>query len=224
VNPAYANACGAGGGAGGGAMYIASSVSIVLNGAVVADGGGGGGGPDSCNLGYGGGGSGGAIFLAAPLVSGGGALYARGGGGPGSCNSREGDGAPGRIRVEASTNSLGGPASPAVIKGTPVDVVLPTNAPTVRVTKVDGQTVPLNPTGSFDIPDVTVNDTTMTIEIEAHNVPLSASVTVYVTSENGPDQVVTAAALSGGADVSNTTATVTLPRGFSRGYARATWK
>jgi hypothetical protein len=236
VDPTLSDFCAGGGGGGGGALQIASSLSITVNGSIVADGGTGGGGssPDANRIGWGGAGSGGAIYLSAPVLSGSGFLLARGATAPTSPSGQRGDGAHGRIRLEATQNTFTGTVTPSAVTGSPVEVVLPKKAPVVQVTRMrmDGTwiPVPLNPTGSFELPDVTVNGSELTLEIEAKNVPLNAEISVYVTSENGPDQVVSADPLQpvdpppGGEPLSRTSAVVTFPRGFSRGFARAVWQ
>jgi hypothetical protein len=89
---------------------------------------------------------------------------------------------------------------------------------------VNGVAVPPNPTGSFEIPDVTINQsTTVTVEIEAHNIPLGTVAKVYIFSENGADQIKDLTPLAGTLGTSPATASLTIPPGFSRGYVRATW-
>ena len=82
-----------------------------------------------------------------------------------------------------------------------------------------------NPTGSFELPDVTINEGASTIvEIEARNVPPGTVVSLYLFSLEGADQVVESAPLVGTPELSTTTASVVFPPGFTRGFARAVWR
>lgn len=220
---AYGNS---GGGAGGGALLIASSASITVTGTVTADGG-------TTGTGFangeGAGGGGGGIRLAAPTINGTGTLGARGGGrggsgAGGSCN-QPGGGKPGVIRLEAFQQSFTGSASPTPVQASPFALFLPTTPPpSVRVTHVDGQLVPSNPTGSFTMPDVTINKSiAVTVNIVASNIPPGTVVKLYISSENAPDQTVDSLPLAGTLASSTATASVVLPPGFSRGFVRATW-
>jgi hypothetical protein len=93
------------------------------------------------------------------------------------------------------------------------------------VTSIGGVAVPANPTGSFTAPDVALNSSSpLTVNISASNIPLGTIPTVYFSTENFPDQRITASAgLAGTLAVSTTTATVTLNPGYSIGYVIATW-
>lgn len=219
-----------GGGAGGGALLIVSDVSIAVAGEIHADGGDGG---ASAGVG-GGGGSGGAIRLVAPTVSGVGTLRAQGGaagadlqaGCPGgiAIACRGGSGSGGRIRVEAGTQGFAGSATPPAALGTPFAVFLPVE-PTPRLQIVSIGGVPVqNPSASFTPPDVTVDTgDPIAIGIESRSIPAGTVVQVHIISENASDQVVSSTPLAGSADPLSATATVTLPSGFSIGFARATW-
>lgn len=210
-----------GGGAGGGALLIASSVSITIIGAIKANGGSGAGSNFFCFLGgsrsSGGAGSGGAIRLMAPIISGQGSISAGGGGG----GTRGSDG---RIRLEAFQHNFIGGVSPAPHFATPGIVFLPASAPSVRVVRVAGVDVPENPTGSFTMPDVAVdNVAAVVVEIEAQNVPVGTVVQLSIFSETGPRQMVESTPLEGTEALSNATAVVTLPHGFSRFSVQANW-
>jgi hypothetical protein len=212
---------GGGGGAGGGAIRIATSTSISVSGGIEATGGLGGArlltitGFDD-----GGGGSGGAIHLVAPTITGGGALNARGG----VHADPHIAGGVGRIRVDAFVQQFAGTSNPDASLGTPWAIPLPTGVPILRVTSVGGVAVPPNPTGSFVIPDVVINQTAAVLfHIEARNVPLDAVVKLYLISEADPDKILDATALAGTVTLSTATVSIVIPPGFSRGYVRATW-
>lgn len=207
---------GGGGGAGGGAFLLASSVSIAVNGSITA---GGGRGESPLNGGWGGGGSGGAIHLLAPTLSGTGAIRADGGTSGVNC------GAPGRIRLEALQHLLTGTISPGPIRATPFTRDLtPASLPSVRVVSIGGVPVPPDPTGSFAVPDVTLDQgSAVTVAIEARNIPPGTVVKLHVFSEGGPDQIVNSTPLAGTAAQSTATASLTFPPGFSRGFVRVTW-
>jgi hypothetical protein len=211
---------GGGGGGGGGALRIVSSTSITINGTVAANGGDGGSGTTNvCANGNGGGGSGGGIHLIASTVSGTGNLSAKGGGG-----SEVYPGAVGRIRIDAFQQRFTGNAMPTASLGTPYNVPLPADVPSVRVVSVAGISVPSTPTGSFTMPDVTINQAVaVPVVIEAFNVPVGVVVQVYLTSESAPDQVVNSAPLAGTRQKSTATANVKIPPGYSRGFVRAAW-
>lgn len=211
---------GGGGGAGGGALLLASSVSLAVNGSITANGGVGG--QNTNGSSTGGSGSGGGIRLVAPIISGGGRIIAAGGKG------REWAGTDGFIRLEAFQNKFTGPTTPAYVVASPFGLYLPPTAvatpSSIRVKTVDGVPVSSNATGSFEVPDVTINQASaMTIGVEAHNIPPGTKAQLYIFSENGPQQVLDSTPLAGSIATSTATASVTLPPGFSRGYVRATW-
>ncbi len=211
---------GGGGGGGGGALRIVSSTSIIVSGTIAADGGNGGSGSgDGCTLGNGGGGSGGGIHLISPMVSGAGNISARGGRGP-TVNP----GSAGRIRIDAYQQKFTGNATPTASLGTPYNVPLPADVPSIRVVSVDGKAVSSTPTGGFTMPDVIINQTVpVRMVIEASNVPLGVKVKVYIISEAEGDKEVDSSPLDGTRQKSTATADVKFPPGFSRGYVRATW-
>ena len=209
---------GGGGGAGGGALLIASSLSVTLGGRIAADGGSGGTGTITSNIGNGGSGSGGAIHLIAPELRGTGTLSAVGGSGGRSAS-------PGRIRLEAFQQAFTGNASPVPRLGSPFNVFLPTTAPSVRVVSVNDVPVRSDPTGSFEIPDVTIDrGTASTVLIEARNVPLGTIVKLHLFPESAADQIVDSPPLQGTAELSTTTISVVIPTGLSRGFVRAVWR
>lgn len=201
------------GGAGGGALLIASSVSLAVNGVIQA------------NAGYTGnngtaGGSGGAIHLLAPVISGTGSVTATGC--PG-CSAGRG-GANGRIRLDAFQQNFTGTANPTAVKGSPFSVY-PSPPPRVRVVDMAGLPVSEVPTGSFQTPDVTIDSSsTVTITVEAQNIPVGNRVQLFVYSENGLDQMVHSTPLVGTFDLSTATIYTTLPSGYSYMYVRSEWR
>ena len=231
---------GAGGGAGGGALLIASSVSINVTGQILAHGGRGGiGNQACCSAYYGGAGAGGAIRFVAPLINGNGTLHAgsnvvAGGGcfcqptsGPTSSNS-----VGGRIRLEAFRHEWSFNIQGSYTSGSPLSSFVPTTPPpSLQVIGVDGQTVATDPTGSFDLADVTINDSgPVEIVIRARNVPLTSGSPavdtvpkLYLFSLEGTDIALDATKLEGSFESSTATVTATLPPGFTRGYVRASW-
>jgi hypothetical protein len=213
---------GIGGAAGGGAILIASSTSVEITGRILANGGSsacGGCGPFTCG-GCGGGGSGGAIRLVTPLVSGTGSLSAGGGSGRyGAATS------PGLVRIEAFQQNFTGGISQPFNLASPSNVYPSAVPATVRVVTVDGISVAQNPTGTFEMPDITINKSGLvSVVIEARNVPPGTVVKLHILSENGPDITVdsTPLVLVDGT-LSSATAEVTFPPGFSRGFVRASW-
>ena len=215
---------GGGGGGGGGAILIASSASIAVTGTIRARGGAGGPSAGPGFAGGGGGGSGGSIRLAAPHIEGTGILDASGGAGAGGNFGFGGNGSVGRIRLEDFDHTFAGSSSPTALLATPFATLVPTTgAPEVHVVSVNGSPV-VNPSGTFPPPDVTISQgTPATVDIQARNVPLTATVKLYLVSEDGADQIVTAPPLTGTPASSTATATITFPTGFSLGYVRATW-
>lgn len=218
-----ANNCfGGGGGAGGGAILIASSASITVTspGTIRAAGGAGGTTFDpSFGSRTGGDGSGGAIRLMSQLIQGNGNINA---------------GTTGRVRLEAYQESFAGSTSPTptaiLASPTVLAPVLPSGPPpAIKVvslgTALGVVPFPVNPGGSFSIPDATINQNTpVTINIQARNIPLSTILTLYVVSESGPDiGPISSTPLTGTLLNSTATATVTFPSAFSRGYVRGTW-
>ena len=209
----------ASGGAGGGALLIASSVSITVTGTITAAGGGGlnaAGGPTS------GGGAGGGVRLVAPTVAGNGTITAAGGSASESC-----PGASGIVRLEFFQSTLAGPVLGNEYLATPVNLFLPTSTgqPSIIVTSIGGVAVPPSPTGSFTVPNVTLNSTSpLTVNIQATNIPAGTTPTVYFSTENFPCKITaTPLAATSTPGVTTATATVTLNPGWSLGYIIANW-
>jgi hypothetical protein len=205
------------GGAGGGAVLIASTVSITGTGSILAHGG-----NFASSGGDSGGGSGGAIRLVAPMVSVSGLLDVHGDDenvcapGPGTYS--------GVIRIEGfqigAINAQG-----TLYTATPYGLFLsPAEVPSVKVISVGGNLVATSPTGTFTVPDVTVNSNgPLAVAIQAANVPVGTVVTLVIFSENGPDQTILSTPLAGTLTSSTATASVTLPSGFSKGFVKATF-
>lgn len=213
---------GPGGGAGGGAILIASSTSIAFGSGASILVTGGNGGAQGGNSTPSGGGSGGAIRLVAPAVSGGVAnLYANGG-----IPSNLGSSAQnGRIRVETASMTCNcNMTNPYTVTSVP-NLYLPTVTPgSVKVLSVGGVALPAAPTGSFTLPDVSINSNQpVTINLGAANIPLGTTVTLLFNSETTADFSATSTPLAGSVAASTATATVTFPSGFSRGFVKATW-
>jgi hypothetical protein len=214
---------GGGGGAGGGAIQIVSSTSITVTGSILANGGapiGSNGAIYGAESGYFG--SGGAIHLEAPVISGTGLIEALGYGQ--LDNPARSDVGDGWIRVDSTTNSFTGKFLPAAIDGPLFNVPLPTAVPTVAITSINGTVVPAVPTGSFQAPDVTINNAAaVPIALAATNIPLGTVVSLIVSSETGADQTVAASPLAGTVASSTATANIVWPLGVSRVFIRAIW-
>jgi hypothetical protein len=200
------------GGAGGGALLIASSVSISGAGSIKANGG--------AAVGNSGGGAGGGIRLVASAVTLSGNLNVQGSQG-GGCGGASG----GVVRVEAFTIGSLSTTGGTLYTATPFGLfVTSTGIPSISVATVGGVAVPTNPTGTFTIPDVTVNSNApLTFAIKAANVPVGTVATVTIFSENGPDQTIQSTALAGALASSTATAAATLPSGFSKGFVKVTY-
>ena len=149
-----------------------------------------------------GGGSGGGIRLITNDISGSGLLRALGGtvGNPGG---------KGRIRVEASTYDLDDFGDPQF----PIITVLgdvfpdPATGPILRATFVNNTSVPADPEATVRSADVVFTaEGTVTIEIEAENVPLDSIVKVRIVRAFGTStQVLFSTALKGSFDLSTAT-------------------
>ena len=198
-------------------MLIASTVSISGAASIIAHGGiYDGNGPSS------GGGAGGAIRLVAPAVALTGLLDARGQ--PRNVCPLTAGTNNGIVRIEGfqigAINAQG-----TLFTATPYGLFLsPAGVPTVRVVSVGGNLVATSPTGTFTVPDVTVNSNgPLAVAIQAANVPVGTVVTLAIFSENGPDQTIQSTSLAGTLASSTATASVTLPSGFSKGFVKATF-
>ena len=211
---------GGGGGAGGGALLIASSTQVTVNGTISAKGGNGG--NESISRGSGGGGgSGGAIRLMANSIDGGGVLSVS----PGLKGDRGGsDGAHGRIRIEAFNQNFSGTVEPEARFVTPGLVFPPTDGPSIKVARVAGEEIPEYTNGSFSPADLNINESDpVEIEKQAENIPITASIRLYMYSETEGITNISTSALSGTFEASKATATTTIPHGFSRFSIEASW-
>lgn len=209
-----------GGGAGGGALMIASNSTIKISGVINSNGGNGTFG-NNCYPSMGG--SGGSIHLLAPRIEGVGSINAAGGYVP---NWGVPAASVGRIRIETYDYAFTGSIDPTPTRGTPYKIYTATNSPSphLKVTTVDGVAVASNPLGSFKFPDVVIsNGKTVTVQIEAHNVPVGTVAHLRVTSENSNDQNIDSTPLAGTLETSTATVQVTLPPGFSNGLVDAQW-
>ena len=198
-----------GGGAGGGAIVIASSGKILLHGGISALGGSGTGSTSDGAPGAGGG-----IRLIANEISGTG--FVRANGGTGGSASPGGDG---RIRLEANLNSLdlSNNVSPVASESGPTCVFAdPSQTPSLRVTTVNNQSVPVDPSATILTNDVTIATTDpVELLIEARNVPADTQtifVTVRVVPQFGvPTEVQSATPLVGTFSLSTTSVTIAFP-------------
>ncbi|HET6974811.1 MAG TPA: hypothetical protein VFI24_00695 [Pyrinomonadaceae bacterium] len=213
---------GSGGGGGGGALLIASSGSIIFpdpdpgGTRLLANGGFGG-----TTLIGAGGGSGGAIRLIANRITGNLRFAADGGSG----GSFGGPGGAGYLRIESfdltSLNLIRvafGQIAPRVTLGTP-GVVIPANAPSIRIVSVAGITPPSQPNGSLQgAPDIILpanQANPVSVALAASNIPLGSTLQVTLTPENGARINVQGTALTGTVASSTATASVSLPDGIS---------
>lgn len=190
------------GGAGGGAILIASSETITLLGEISANGG--------VGFSFGGSGSGGGIRLVANQISGLGMLRALGGT-PGA-----GLGGFGRIRVEATSDMLVDRGDPPFTTSLPGLVFPEADAPSLRVTAINGKPVPVDPLATVVSEDVAfTTELPVTIEIEGQNVPLGLFVTVRIVQGLGgaSSVILSDTPLEGTLELSTTTAQFTFPTG-----------
>lgn len=190
------------GGSGGGALLIASSALITLNGSIIADGG-------ASTDGIGG--DGGSIRLVAPTIDGStGSLSAKGG------PPRGGDGL---IRFEAFNNRFAGSLNNTpVAQGKPFGLFLPPGpTPSVRVLSIDGR--------PFATREFSANrSSSITVVIEAHNIPPGNTIELQVFDQNGVVQTITTTPLIGTLELSRAWASVTFPAGSSHVQVKAEWK
>ena len=155
-----------------------------------------------------------------PVISGSGFIGARNSGARGANPF----GSEGRIRLEAFNHAFTGGSFPRPHFSRPGLVFPPTAVPSVRVTNLAGINVPSNPTGSFDTPDVTINEAgEVLLAIEAQNIPLGTIVKLSLYSEAGPCPLVDSTPLDGTFEQSTATASIQIPHGFSRFFVMARW-
>ena len=130
----------------------------------------------------------------------------------------------GFIRLEGnsvSTTNLNTGGTPYII-ATPSAVSVPATGPSIiQATSVAGTPSPQ----SVHFPGHYLQQRSRsTIVIKAQYVPLNATVSLYIYSEDGADQVVSVPALTGTLASSTTTVSVTYPPQGSWGLIRATWR
>lgn len=205
------------GGAGGGAIAIGSNTAISLIGAgsIRAIGGGGGGGGSGA-------GSGGSIRLVAPTVAGSAAgLLANGETAGGQ------DGGTGRIRIDADDVQLTGSSNPNYSTDQfVIPVFPPPTYPTLKATLVDGVSVPDDPFAGIETTDVSIaNPGSVTVDIEATNIPAGTIVTVHVIPGRGQRFNVTSTPLVdiGGGLLTATASIPDFPAGRVELQLRAAW-
>jgi hypothetical protein len=117
----------------------------------------------------------------------------------------------------------------AVVRGALGHVSTLKPASSLRVAAVGGVGVPLNPTGSFQVPDAVISSAApVSVEIQATGIPVGTVVTLQVYPET-PDDSTTVylpavqVTLAGSLESSTATAMFTFPFGYSRCFIRATW-
>lgn len=204
----------AGGGAGGGAILIASATEIDLTSGVISVDGGNGSGSAWC-------GSGGAVRLLAPTI--------RMGQIQAACRGNNSTSFHGRVRLETN-NLLGSPSitgdwrAVTLFSGTTLGRPLLPSRPAIFITAIGGQTVPPAPQASINAPDVTLSATTpMVVSLQAENIPLGTTVSVFSFNETMGSQTVVSSALTGSLANSSATATIRLDPGFTVVMAEAVW-
>ncbi|MCC6561361.1 MAG: hypothetical protein IT478_08395 [Xanthomonadales bacterium] len=200
----------AGGGGGGGAILFAVTGTLRITGSIFANGGAGGSVGVAYNTGStpGGGGSGGAIRLVATRLEGNGILSTNGGAGGGWSGGYQGRaGGAGRLRIEAETCTRN--ACPSNL---PAPLFL-TGIPRLRIASVNGQAAPAAPTGRADILLDAAAPGTLTVGVEAFNVPIGTTVTLIVTPPRGLATTVASTALQGSEAASTASASVAFPDG-----------
>ena len=217
---------GGGGGAGGGAIRIVSSTQVNISGVIDVRGGNGGNLSDnSCT---GGPGAAGTVNVIAPTVAGNGTIYVASGSTsanvcrvPGCAQSSLNP--QGLIRIGTSNLTYTGYAPGALVA--PLYTAPANSAPPVlRITQINGTSVPAVPGGSPTVPDVQINaNTPVTVNVVASNVPVGTAPLLRVTSDTAGDQLVTCNALSGTLASSTTTCTATFPVAVSIAGVRATF-
>ena len=112
----------------------------------------------------------------ADRITGSGVLWARGG-------RTLQDDSGGRIRLEAFFRPLAANALPPATATAPTSTPDFADLPTLSVISVDGANVTQPPSGSLQTPDVVfTDDGTVTVVVEAANVPNGTPVTLRITS------------------------------------------
>ncbi len=205
---------GGGGGGGGGAVLIASSGTIDLTGSIIANGRRGGNSGGAGQGAGGGGGSGGAVRLIATTIRGNGTIHALGGGGGDSGQIDGGNGGSGRIRLEAEIFERTAGTNPGFTFAAPGDVFV-AGLPALRVARVAGVDVPLQPTGDADITLPATTPNPVTVEFETSGVPVGNTVTLQVAPRNDLPTTAVSDALAGTEASATASVVVDLPEGPS---------
>lgn len=221
---------GAQGGAGGGALLIASSTKITLasNDASAPDG------YNNASIaargGYGTtrgcGGAGGAVRLVANSINWTGdfaTIYLEGNGAKGNSGDCKAYPQGGFLRLEGNTvhsidhiNIVG-----SYVQSLPFALNLPTvPPPMITVASINGIPVNANP---FSFPDLTINTgSPVPVVVQATNLPVNATVTIYLLSDVSPNQAIPVT-LTGTTAASTGTVNVTFAPGGTRGFVKANW-
>lgn len=200
---AASGCAGGGGGGGGGALLLAANGTVTVNGTISANGGGAGNRNGSGCSSNGSGGSGGAIRILASVLTGSGSITATGGGGGSGFGGMDNGsaGGPGRIRLEAITNTfaVNGTNPVAVRAPAPGPLVNPIT-PTVSIVAIDGQATPLNPIGHRGLIDLVVpSPGPIQIDLESTDVPAGTDLEVTVRPKVGRPPIQDRVTLSPGA-------------------------
>lgn len=200
---AASGCAGGGGGGGGGALLLAANGTVTVNGTISANGGGAGNRNGSGCSSNGSGGSGGAIRILASVLTGSGSITATGGGAGGGFGGMDNGsaGGPGRIRLEAITNTfaVNGTNPVAVRAPAPGPLVSPIT-PTVSIVAIDGQATPLNPIGHRGLIDLVVpSPGPIQIDLESTDVPAGTDLEVTVRPKVGRPPIQDRVTLSPGA-------------------------
>jgi len=190
---------GGSGGGGGGALLVAANTQIVLESTLVDARGGQGG--FGCQGYRGGAGSGGSVRMAASTIT-------------GNSTIQVGNGI---VRFEGNAATFGGFID--TIRGTVLAApqpAIPSGIPTLRITSVGGIAVGQNPTGSISTPDVTFQTAPsgpVTVNLAASNIPTGTVVNVRANPLIGTATAADSSALTGSAQSSTASASLTIPAG-----------
>jgi len=131
-----------------------------------------------------------------------------------------GTGGSGRGIVETAQNNFSGTASGDIrsIILSPNPILIPQVASvSISIVSIGGVPAPSIPLGGFNPADVTI-DTTQPVDIalEGKNIPLGTTVTVTILNQAEGAIVADSTPLAGTEALSNATATMTIPTGFSQ--------
>jgi hypothetical protein len=105
-------------------------------------------------------------------------------------------------------------------------VFLPASAPTLKVVRVAGQAVAMEPTGSFVVPDVAIDAAgAVSVELETRNIPLGTVLQLRLQPEGGSGFSASSSPTVAGAEAGSGTASasVSFPAGFTRIFVDASW-